>query len=116
LYWTLIDDPSASAPRSGPSVPEADVPAEPPAELVDVVVRSDVSDGELLVDGDSLGTSPNGQWNLRMPARVHVIALQRNGVSLTTQLFTARHGARETVELKAPAETKASLSADQPTP
>lgn len=110
LYWALIQHPSAG------SVP-ARVDAESGrAALVDVVVRSDVSDGELIVDGHSVGTSPNGQWNLRVPAGDHVMVVRRHGLSVTTQHFTARPFTGAAVDLNAPDEAKVPASADDSTP
>ncbi len=74
---------------------------EPPAH-VEVVVRTDVEGGELVVDGESFGTGNEGRWVLDLPPGPHKLDARAGGSTVTTMLVTVREGIPATVLLSMP--------------
>jgi serine/threonine protein phosphatase PrpC len=74
----------------------------PSAPRVEVVVRTDVEAGELLVDGESHGPAREGRWVLSLPAGPHKLEARASGTTVTSSLVTVREGVPATVLLSLP--------------
>jgi protein phosphatase len=84
-----------------PDVKVMPAPA-PSAPRVEVVVRTDVEAGELLVDGESHGPASEGRWVLSLPAGPHKLEARASGTTVTSSLVTVREGVPATVLLSMP--------------
>jgi serine/threonine protein phosphatase PrpC len=88
------------------SLPASQVQAVPEpaaaAPRVEVVVRTDVEAGELLVDGESHGPAYDGRWVLSLPAGPHKLEARASGTTVTSSLVTVREGVPATVLLSLP--------------
>lgn len=103
LYWF------ASA-RKPPQ--EADVPSEEGLKVlpepekqvprVEVVVRTDVEAGELMVDGESHGAATEGRWVLQLLPGPHKLEARALGTTVTSSLVSVREGVPATVLLSLP--------------
>jgi protein phosphatase len=82
------------------AVPE--LKASAPVPSVEVVVRTDVEAGELLVDGESHGPASEGRWVLSLPAGPHKLEARAAGTTVTSSLVTVREGVPATVLLSLP--------------
>ncbi len=101
-YYFIVDPKKSSAlPRSsGNTAPIALVPE--PAARVEVVVRTDVEGGELIVDGESFGRGTEGRWVLDLTPGPHKLDARASGSVVTTTLVTVREGVPATVLLSMP--------------
>jgi PPM family protein phosphatase len=90
--------------QSGAARPETSATAVPEQAVagVEVLVRTDVEAGELLVDGESYGASSEGMWVLELPPGPHRLEARAGGSSITSSLVTVREGVPATVVLSMP--------------
>lgn len=102
VYWYTSMRPGAQgsdAPAEGVKVlPE---PA-PQAPRVEVVVRTDVEAGELMVDGESHGSAVEGRWVLQLAPGPHKLEARALGTTVTSSLVSVREGVPATVLLSLP--------------
>jgi len=77
---------------------------EPAAEAprVEVVVRTDVEAGELMVDGESHGAAVEGRWVLQLAPGPHKLEARALGTTVTSSLVSVREGVPATVLLSLP--------------
>lgn len=100
-YWTdrqrqaIADPPVVEEPVAEPVAPE------PPAR-VEVVVRTDVEGGELIVDGESYGTAESDRWVLDLTPGPHKLEARSGGQVVTSSLVSVREGVPATVLLSMP--------------
>jgi hypothetical protein len=100
LYYWTVQDRSARNLEAHPMVEPP--PVERPVVRVEVVVHTDVEEGELLVDGESYGTASKGEWVLDLPPGLHRLEARSGGNSVTSSLLTVREGIPATVVLAMP--------------
>ena len=100
-YWNdrsrqaIADQPPLDAPVATPVVPEA-------PSRVEVVVRTDVEGGELVVDGESYGTVNGDRWVLDLLPGPHKLEARSGGNVVTSSLVSVREGVPATVLLSMP--------------
>jgi serine/threonine protein phosphatase PrpC len=100
-YWNdrsrqaIADQPPLDAPVATPVVPEA-------PSRVEVVVRTDVEGGELVVDGESYGTVVGDRWVLDLLPGPHKLEARSGGNTVTSSLVSVREGVPATVLLSMP--------------
>jgi hypothetical protein len=110
-YWNdrqrqaLLEQLPKEAPVAAPVAPE------PPAR-VEVVVRTDVEGGELVVDGESYGTATSDRWVLDLTPGPHKLEARAGGNTVTTSLVSVREGVPATVLLSMPEGAQAGSHAD----
>jgi hypothetical protein len=102
FYWyTSVSSESDAEPASMESdKPQA--PAAPAVSGVEVVVRTDVEAGELLVDGESRGAAQEGRWVLSLLPGPHKLEARAAGTTVTSSTVTVREGVPATVLLSLP--------------
>jgi protein phosphatase len=102
FYWyTSVSSESDAEPASVEGEkPEA--PVAPVAMGVEVVVRTDVEAGELLVDGESRGAAQEGRWVLSLLPGPHKLEARALGTTVTSSTVTVREGVPATVLLSLP--------------
>jgi serine/threonine protein phosphatase PrpC len=100
-YWNdrqrqaLLDEQPKNEPVVTPVAPE-------PPPRVEVVVRTDVEGGELLVDGESYGTATSDRWVLDLTPGPHKLEARSGGNTVTSSLVSVREGVPATVLLSMP--------------
>jgi serine/threonine protein phosphatase PrpC len=100
-YWNdrsrqaIADQPPLDAPVATPVVPEQ-------PSRVEVVVRTDVEGGELVVDGESYGTVTGDRWVLDLLPGPHKLEARSGGNTVTSSLVSVREGVPATVLLSMP--------------
>ncbi len=99
-YRMLATPPGAPSEEYGEQTAAAPKEEEPPR--VEVVVRTDVEAGELVVDGESYGAAEQGQWVLDLPPGPHRLEARSGGSSVTSSLVTVREGVPAMVVLSMP--------------
>jgi len=111
FYWYAA---VATESDAEPERPESDarelLPA-PEISGVEVVVRTDVEAGELLVDGESKGGAQDGRWVLSLMPGPHKLEARAAGTTVTSSTVTVREGVPATVLLSLP-EGEDALTAD----
>lgn len=101
-YFMGMAQKSSALPKpAGVAAAPVAVTPEPPPR-VEVVVRTDVEGGELVVDGESFGTGTEGRWVLDLPPGPHKLDARAGGSVVTTMLVTVREGIPATVLLSMP--------------
>lgn len=103
-YFTADPKKSSALPKSTVSAAPIAIVPEPPAR-VEVVVRTDVEGGELVVDGESFGQGTEGRWVLDLTPGPHKLDARASGSVVTTTLVTVREGVPATVLLSMPEGT-----------
>lgn len=75
----------------------------PRQAFVETAVHAEVESGELYVDDNSYGTSPDGTWGLALPPGPHLLEVRQRGRSVTSSTVTLREGGPATIDLTTPA-------------
>ncbi len=100
-YYRMLAQP-AREPSDSYAEQTAAAPKEQEPPRVEVVVRTDVEAGELIVDGESYGAANEGQWVLDLPPGPHRLEARAGGSSITSSLVTVREGVPAMVVLSMP--------------
>jgi hypothetical protein len=95
-----VDEPAPVA--ALPDLPAA-VREAHPSGPVEVVVRTDVPGGELVVDGELRGVATSGRWVIPLGAGLHKLEARALGAVVTTQVVNVVEGEPLTVFLSMPA-------------
>lgn len=80
-------------------------PVPPPSSLqtpVEVLVRTDIPGGQLLVDGASRGGASDGRWVLQLAPGAHQLAIRVGASVISSSPVTVREGVPATVLLSMP--------------
>jgi serine/threonine protein phosphatase PrpC len=110
-YWNDRNRQALEQPVQ-PDVPVVTPVAPEPPARVEVVVRTDVEGGELVVDGESYGTATSDRWVLDLTPGPHKLEARSGGNVVTSSLVSVREGVPATVLLSMPEGAGGTAHAD----